>query len=136
MTSVRAARLVSPSRRRAWESELVRFQIDELNALYDGLTEAPTPSERRARLARARLRIERIVRAAAWIPRIVTHAARAVVDAGFDEPEDAFGAALLLGALSAKDRRGHLWIDRLLRALPSEVVATLADLALEPGSRP
>ena len=114
----------------------MRFQIDELNALYDGLTEAPTPSERQARLARARLRIDRIVCAANWISPIVARVARAVVDAGFEEPEDAFGAALLLGAVGAKDREGALWLDSWLRALPSEVIATLADLGLERGSRP
>ncbi len=106
----------------------MRFQIDELNALYDGLMEAPTPSERRDRLRRAHIRIDRIVLAAAWIPKIVTRAARSVIDTGFDEPEDAFGAALLLGALGANERTAHPWIDGWLSALPREVVTILADL--------
>jgi hypothetical protein len=132
---VSIGRFLSPDRRRAWERELVRFQIDELNAAYDGLTQAPTPAERQARLARARLRIDRIVRGAGWIPHVVARAARAVVEAGFDEPEDAFGVALVLGGIAPKDRAEHPWIDRWLGSLPDEIVAVLTDLRLGPSSR-
>jgi hypothetical protein len=130
---VPAVRLLSHARRRAWEGELVRFQIDELNAVYDGLTQAPTPAERQVRLSRARLRIERILLGAGWIPHVVARAARAVIEGGLDEPEDAFGVALVLAAVGPKDRTEHAWIDRWLESLPGEVVQTLNDLGLGPS---
>jgi hypothetical protein len=128
------ARLLSPDGRRVWENELVRFQIDELNAVYDGLTQPATPAERQMRLSRARLRIDRIVLGAGWIPQVVARAARAVVEGGLDEPEDAFGVALVLRAVGSEDRTEHAWIDLWLASLPREVVAMLTDLELGPRS--
>jgi hypothetical protein len=119
---VPAVRLLPQARRRAWEGELVRFQIDELNAVYDGLTQAPTPAERQVRLSRARLRIERILLGAGWIPHVVARAARAVIEGGLDEPEDAFGVALVLAAVGPKDRTEHAWIDRWIESI--EIVST------------
>ena len=111
----------------------MRFQIDELNAVYDGLTQAPTPADHQVRLSRARLRIERILLGAGWIPQVVARAARAVIEGGLDEPEDAFGVALVLAAVGPTDRTEHAWIDRWLQSLPGEVVQTLDDLGLGPS---
>jgi len=126
--SLSVARLVAPARRREWEDELVRFQVDELNALHDGLAVAVAPQEREGRLARARARVAPIVRAAGWIPEPAVRALRAMVQAGFEEPEDAFGAALLLSALAPGERARHGWIDEWLGSLPADTVRLLADL--------
>jgi hypothetical protein len=134
MASVPTARLVPPSRRRAWEDELVRFQIDELNGLYDGLCCATTPADRDRLIARARARIEPIARAAAWIPAAVARAVRATVQAGFEEPEDAFGAALLLLALGPGESNGREWAKGWLGALPADVERILTDLGFDPRS--
>jgi hypothetical protein len=134
-TSVPTARLVSPSRRRSWEDELVRFQIDELNSLFDPLAFAPTPAARALLIPRAQARILPVLRAASWIPAAVARAVAVTVQAGFDEPEDAFGAALLLAALSPADLAGHDWVAPWLTGLPAGVAAILVELGFDPRIR-
>jgi hypothetical protein len=134
-SSISTARLIPSARRQAWESELVRFQIDELNSLFDALACAPTPARREALIVRARARIEPVLQAASWIPAAVASAVRAIVLAGFDEPEDAFGAALLLAGLGPRDLDDHDWVDQWLPSLPAEVVGLLAELGFDPRRR-
>ena len=104
--------------------ELVRFQIDEPQRAFDGLKAGGANAVRTPGTASSagpacgsgpESSARRIGFRRSW----KAPSRRAVVDAGFEEPEDAFGAALLLGAVGAKDREGAL-LARQLAARAAE----------------
>jgi hypothetical protein len=121
------ARLVPPGRRRAWERELVRFQIDEINSVYDGLALHYQTDVRQELLSRARQRIDRVLQAARWMEVVFRREVRAAVREGFDETEDGFGPAILLSVLG----RPHPVVEDWLGRLPAPVTGLMAELGYD-----
>ena len=111
-------RLLPRSRRREWARDLVWFQIDDLNGLYDGLQGEEVSS---GRAARARERAENVLLAASWNEEMYREQAWAFLQEGLDRPEDAFGPALLLGGAGALSPEAKRWLSDL----PDAVACTI-----------
>lgn len=126
--SLSEARLFPPAKRRSWERELVAFQIDELNGIFDPLQDPPrTGPRRQARFCEARARIDSILRVATWAPDVYLRHAWAIAKEVRPEPEDHFGAAILLLALNSDAAPMRSW----LASLPANVVTTARDLGFD-----
>jgi hypothetical protein len=124
-SSLNRARLLPPSRERAWLGDIVQFQIDELNALFDPLRRKGSAPEERQRVRdKARRRIEAVGQAAALEPEGYFEACWGLIRAGLDAPEDAFGAAILLVATRAERPEARAW----LASLPASVADLLREL--------
>jgi hypothetical protein len=107
--------------------DVVWFQIDELNGLYDTLQPSRGGEIPERRLATARPRVSRILLAAAWNPDDYCEHAWSFVNEGIERPEDAFGpAAILLGVPDRRAPEAQRWLD----GIPAPVARTLRSLGL------
>ena len=120
--SLLARRLIPRRRQEAQNRDIVWFQIDDLNGLFDALQAGRARRVQPERVEAARRRIRRVSAAASWSPEIYARHAWSFVVDGLDRPEDAFGPAVILlqlgTAASAEARR---W----LAEVPSSVRRTL-----------
>jgi hypothetical protein len=121
-------RLLPRSRRQDWARDFVRFQIDDLNGLFDGLQGECVSSDR---VVRARARAEHVLLAASWNEEMYREQAWAFVQEGLDRPEDAFGPALLLGDVKALSSEVRRW----LAGLPAAVERTIATIRSDQAGR-
>lgn len=126
--SLGEARLLRSARRTSWERELVAFQIDELNGLFDPLQGPPRKGTiRQTRLREARARIASILQAATWAPDAYFRHAWAIATGTMPAPEDVFGPALLLLELKPDAAPVRAW----LASLPANVLMTLRNLGFD-----
>lgn len=126
------ARLLPSRSRTRWNREIVWFQVDELNGLYDGL-QLRTRRDARASIAlAARTRIERVLTAARWKADAFIEGAWAFVRTEIEQPEDLFGPAVLLLGLAADDLKVRGWAT----ALPEGVQSSLRLFGLGVEARP
>lgn len=107
------SRWLTERRRREWQRELVRFQIDEINVVYDGLALSAGTDAHPDRVARATTRIGRRLRAASWLLGPFQRELRALLKEPLDHPEDAFGIAALLLGLGLDSPEIRSWLARL-----------------------
>ena len=107
-------RLLPRARRQDWARDFVRFQIDDLNGLFDGLQGDGVSSDR---VVRARERADHVLLAASWNGEMYREQAWAFVQDGLDRPEDAFGPALLLGESPSLSPEVRRWLSGLLAAV-------------------
>lgn len=122
-------RMLPRARRHEWARDLVWFQIDDLNGLYDGLQGEDASS---GRVARARERAENVLLGASWNEEMYREHAWAFVQDGMDRPEDAFGPALLLGGADALSPEARRWLSDL----PEAVVRTIGMIRDGQAERP
>ena len=122
MESLIERRLLPRADRELFQYEVVRFHLEDLNAIAE---------RRRARRGRARtaapdlVRVGAIVQAARWDRSNVTAAIRRFIDEGRAGQEDGFGPALLLMALSVESRAFLSKVQPPVRALAAAVLAEL-----------
>jgi len=120
-----AERYLPRSAREQWSRDRVFFQIDELNVLVDLLLCRQPAQQRARRLTSARARAHAVRTAAAWTPEASVAQARAYLASEMVEPEDAFGAVLLLVSLAANEPATR----ELVARLPPAVGRLLEELA-------
>lgn len=123
VTALVAERYLSRATRARWSRDRVFFQIEELNALTAPVLCATPGSERTRQIARARARASAIRTAAAWTAEATTAEAWAYLSSSVGSPEDTFGPAFLLKAMSPQDPRARA----LLASLPPEVARLLEE---------
>jgi hypothetical protein len=121
-------RLLPRSRRQEWARDLVWFQIDDLNGLFDGLQGKDVPA---ARVEGARERVERVLLAASWDEETYREHAWAFVEEGLERPEDGFGPALILGEAPALPGGAKRWLSDL----PDGVARTIAKVRPDQARR-
>jgi hypothetical protein len=125
--SLRAARLLPRARREERQHDLVSFQIEDLNGIYDGLRLRRYSAETQLRAEEAQRRIRRTIAAAACCPERFEAGAWRYLETEVERPEDAFGAAAILFGLSITgDGRRQLAAE-----LPSSAGAMLVRLGVE-----
>lgn len=121
------ARALRPPRQRSWRRDVVWFQLDEINGVFDGL-QARASKDIEIRRQTARRRIERVVHAAAWCRDDYLRGAWELISDSSDDPEARFAPTVVLLSLEPSDPR----VQALLGGLPNSVARTLADLGLTP----
>jgi hypothetical protein len=111
--SLAESRWLPERRRRECQRDLVRFQIDEINGVYDGLTLSAGTDAHADRVARAQARIERMLQAARWLDKAFARELLAILREPLDEPEDAFGIAVLVLGLGLDSPAVRAWLSEL-----------------------
>ncbi len=134
--SMLVEKLVPRRAREGLGRDIVWFQIDELNGLYDALqTTRGRPADgalMAARLAGARRRVLRVCAAVDWSVDLYARQAWAFVADGLERDEDSFGAAVIL--LRIPRDRLPTGVKEWLGHLPRAVQRTLRVLDLVGGS--
>jgi hypothetical protein len=129
-TSLGAARALPPRVRRQIKRDVVFFQIEELNAVYDLLRARRADRGLRERSqAIARERVERVLRATRMISAVAIENAWAFAELEVERPEDVFGPAVVLLGLAPTDSRVRQWVT----TMPVEVRAALAAVGIASG---
>lgn len=130
MESLIERRLLPRADRELFHYEVVRFHLEDLNAIAE---------RRRARRGRTRTaapdlaRVGRIVQAARWDRLDFASAIRRFVDEGRAEDHDGFGPALLLMALEIDEPPVSSTVKAPVRALARAVLAELGGRRAKPA---
>lgn len=124
-------RLISPADCELFQYEIVRFHLDDLNALGERRR-----AERSVSRSADRNRVIAITRAARWDRAGFLTAIRRFVDEGRGEREDAFGPVLLLRALGAGDDPFVAAADPAIREQVSTALADAGLTAAAAGAGP
>ena len=130
MESLIERRLLPRADRELFHYEVVRFHLEDLNAIAE---------RRQARRGRRRTvapdlaRVGGIVRAARWDRVNFTSAVRRFVDEGRGEDQDGFGPALLLMALEVDDPALLSTVRPPVLALAAAVLAELSGPRAKPA---